>query len=474
MNYRSLLQPYPLFTQLQKVADAAQLETYIVGGFVRDLFLQRPCKDVDIVCVGDGILLAQRFAESIGNPQVTMFKNFGTAMVRFEDWEIEFVGARKESYAHHSRKPSVAEGTLQDDLFRRDFTLNALAICLNQDHFGDLIDLCGGIADLDQGILRTPLKPRRTFSDDPLRMLRAIRFATQLDFTLAPPTWEAIQAEASRLKILSPERITSELNKILLADQPDRGLRLLDESRLLIHILPEMEKLKGKEVIGRHTHKENFKHTLQVVRNVADRSGGLWLRWAALLHDIAKPATKRFDPKIGFTFHGHEVLGAKMVPPIFRRLRLPLKQEMPYVQKLVRLHLRHIPLIEHEVTPSAIRRFIYDAGDELTDLLMLCKADITSGNPRKVAGYRKNFDELAKKIIEVEEQDRIRNLEPIIDGAQIMKIFGLKPCREIGILKQTMKDLILDGHVKNTEEALYPHMIRKAEELGLTPLSAHV
>ncbi len=471
MNYRSLLSRYPFFAPLQQLADRAHLETYLVGGFVRDLFLQRPCKDVDILCVGDAISLAQRFAQSIGAPKVAIFKNFGTAMVRFESWEIEFVAARKESYRPESRKPHVVRGTLHDDLGRRDFTCNSLALGLNKDHFGDLLDLFGGLADLDRGILRTPLDPGRTFSDDPLRMWRAIRFATELDFQVESTTWAGLCAQVGRLDILSPERITSELNKILLTDKPDRGLYLLDKAGLLRRILPELERLKGKESIGRHTHKENFKHTLQVVRNVADQQGSLWLRWAALLHDIAKPDTKHFDAQTGFSFHGHETLGAKKAPPIFRRLRLPLKQEMRYVQKLIRLHLRHVPLIENEVTPAAIRRFIYDAGDELTDLLVLAKADITSENQKKVATYRKNFDRLAQKIMQVEEQDRIRALEPAIDGNYLMKTFGLKPCREVGLLKHTMKELVLDGKVANTREALYPHMIRKAQELGLAPLS---
>ncbi|MEM9737780.1 MAG: HD domain-containing protein [Bacteroidota bacterium] len=471
MNYRSLLNQYPLFSLIGKVADRYGLEVYVVGGFVRDLFLQRPCKDVDIVCVGDGVVLANHFAREIGVSKVAIFKKFGTAMLRWEEWQIEFVGARKESYLPNSRNPIVQPGSLKDDIFRRDFTINTLSLNLNQPTFGDLVDMCKGILDLDKGIIQTPLDPAQTFTDDPLRMLRAIRFANQLQFTILPVTWSAIQQEAYRMLILPQERITDEFNKILLSSTPDKGIDMLDQAGLLRYILPEMEALKKVDKIGQNSHKDNFKHTLQVVRNVANVSDNLWLRWAALLHDIAKPATKGFDAKVGFTFHGHEKLGAKMVAPIFRRLKLPLKQEMRYVKKLVRLHLRHIPLIENDVTYSAIRRFIHDTGDELEDLITLCRADITSHNPYKVKRYLSNFEKLEASIKAVEDSDRIRHLEPVIDGHQIMDIFQIDPCSKIGMIKSALKEAILEGQVSNQRDELYPYVLKKGKELGLTPKS---
>ncbi|MEM9569741.1 MAG: HD domain-containing protein [Bacteroidota bacterium] len=475
-DYKGLLNPIKLFRGLQILADELEIPTYAVGGFVRDQFLDRDCKDIDIVCVGDSIALAKAFARQHNHAKVTIFKQFGTAMVRWQDFQVEFVSARKESYQRDSRKPKVVAGSLEDDILRRDFTVNALAIKLNKDGFGTLIDLCGGIKDLQAGVIRTPLAPLRTFSDDPLRMFRGVRFARQLDFALVPEVVAAIQKEAHRVEILSKERIITELNKILMTKRPSKGLALLDQVGLLGLVLPEMMDLKGVSKINGKSHKDNFLHTLQVVENVAKILDGpthpkyLWLIWAAILHDIAKPATKRFDPKLGFTFHGHEKLGAKMVPRIFKRLGLPMGAEMRYVKKLIWMHLRHIPLVEQDVTAGAIRRFIHDAGNELEDLLVLCRADITSKNERKVAHYLANFDKLAKKIAEVEASDKIRNMKLAIDGQMIMQTFGLRPCAQVGKIKEAIKEAVLRGDIPNEHKAAYAYMLAYAKNLDLLPV----
>lgn len=469
-NYADILRQYAPLPILQELVDEASIQAYVVGGFVRDILLKRRSKDIDIVCLGDSIALAQAFAKRIGTQQVSIFRTFGTAMVRYKEWEVEFVTARKESYQPHSRKPTVEPGTLDDDQKRRDFTINALAIQLNKAHFGKLIDPFQGIQDLQKGILRTPLDPSQTFSDDPLRMMRAIRFACQLSFQLTPDTKKALQKEASRLQIVSKERINTELNKILLSPHPSHGFFLLDETHLLDYILPELQALKGRETIQGQSHKDNFIHTLQVLTNVSKMSDNLWLRWAALLHDIAKPRTKRFHPKIGFTFHGHEELGARMVPHLFRRLRLPLNHHMRYVKKLVRLHLRPIALAKEIVTDSAVRRLMHDAGEEIDDLMTLCRADITSKNDRKVRAYLHNFELVEQKIEAVKKKDYIRTLQPVIDGNTIMKTFGLGPCREIGLLKKALKDAVLDGIIPNEKEPLHHYMVKIAAQHGLQPL----
>ncbi|MGB0356860.1 MAG: CCA tRNA nucleotidyltransferase, partial [Cytophagales bacterium] len=454
---------------------AQNMTAYVVGGFVRDYLLGRPCTDIDILCVGDSIALAEAFARQTPGAHISIFKNFGTAMVTWKNLQVEFVYARKESYQKHSRKPQVSPGTLEDDIFRRDFTINTLAIALNGPDKGIWLDLCGGIKDLEKDLIRTPLDPDKTFSDDPLRMFRAVRFATQLSFTLEEQTITSIQKEAHRISILSKERIITELNKILCTPKPAEGLLLLDKVGLLKLVIPEMEKLKGAETIQGQSHKDNFIHTLQVVNNVAKSLAGkshpkrLWLIWAAMLHDIAKPATKQFHPKTGFTFHGHEVLGVKISTIIFRRLGLPMQQERRYVNKLIRMHLRHIPLVENDVTDAAVRRFIYDAGEELEDLILLCRADITSKNQRKVAGYLANFEKLASKITAIEEKDRIRNMKPVITGDTIMQAFDLKPCRVIGTLKKAIKDAILSGEIPNQYPEAYSYMLSYARNMGLSP-----
>ncbi|MEL6358382.1 MAG: HD domain-containing protein, partial [Bacteroidota bacterium] len=460
-----------ILKRIQAVADQLQLETYVVGGFVRDLLLQRSAKDIDVVCVGSGIALAQAVAQALGKQdEVVVFKNFGTAMVRWEGGELEFVGARKESYQRDSRKPIVEDGTLADDQNRRDFTINALAISLNEARWGDLVDPFGGIADLERGVIQTPLAPATTFSDDPLRMLRAIRFSVQLNMTIAPDTLAAIKEQAARIEIISQERIITELNKIILAPTPSQGFKLLYEVGLLSLIFPELVALQGRETIQGQSHKDNFWHTLQVLDNVAKVSGDLWLRWAAILHDIAKPRTKRFDPAVGFTFHGHEELGARMVPKIFRRLKLPMKEHMAYVQKLVRLHLRPIALAQAEVTDSAVRRLIYEAGEAIEDLMTLCRADITSKNDAKVQRYLQNFDRVEAKIQLVEEKDALRNFQPVITGEMIMKTFDLKPSRLVGELKEAIKEAILEGEVKNEHDEAYNYLLVLGTEKGLQPV----
>jgi poly(A) polymerase len=468
MNYSHLIDQYPVLKHIRSIADQRQLETYVVGGFVRDLLLQRPSKDIDIVCVGSGIELAKAVAQSVGKPdEVVVFKHFGTAMIRWEGWELEFVGARKESYHKDSRNPIVESGTLADDQNRRDFTINALAICLNSDRWGELIDPFEGVEDLKRRVIQTPLDPAITFSDDPLRMMRAVRFAVQLDMAIAPDTLAAIQQHAERINIVAQERIISELNKIIAAPMPSQGFKLLHCVDLLLIIFPELVALQGTETIQGQSHKDNFYHTLQVLDNVAKVSDNLWLRWAALLHDIAKPRTKRFDPAVGFTFHGHEELGARMVPRIFRRMKLPMQENMAYVQKLVRLHLRPIALAQKEVTDSAVRRLIYEASDALEDLMLLCRADITSKNDTKVKRYLQNFDRVEEKIHLVEEKDALRNFQSVITGEIIMETFGLKPSKLVGEMKEAIKEAVLEGEVKNEYEEAYQYMLALGAACGL-------
>jgi len=444
------------------------MDAYIVGGCVRDHFLNRPSKDIDVVCVGSGIRLAEAFAERLGKKTtVAVFKNFGTAQVKYRNNTIEFVGARKESYQRNSRKPIVENGTLEEDLSRRDFTMNAMAIRINKEGFGDWVDPFSGLDDLEHLLIRTPLDPDITFSDDPLRMMRAIRFASQLGFFIVPETFEAIERNKDRLEIVSKERIIDELNKIILSPCPSVGFELLDQTGLLEIILPELLALKGvenKEGIG---HKDNFSHTLKVVDNLAKTCDDLWLRWAALLHDIGKPKSKRFDPKAGWTFHTHEFIGMKMLKDIFIRLKLPLNDKLKYVEKLVLLHMRPIVLAEDEVTDSAVRRLLFEAGDDIDDLMLLCEADITSKNPEKVRQFLHNFRLVRRKLKEIETKDRIRNFQPPIDGLQIMELFHLPPGQEVGELKAAIKDAILDGKIPNEREAAYNYLIQIAEERGL-------
>ncbi len=463
---------HPIYKIISEVADRMKVETYAVGGVVRDYFLQRPCSDIDVVCVGSGIALAEEVAKQISDhTEVHVYRNFGTAQIHHHDgdinWEVEFVGARRESYSHDSRKPIVEDGTLEDDQNRRDFTINAMAVCLNSERFGELVDPFGGIRDLNEGILRTPLEPGITFSDDPLRMMRAIRFASQLGFTIEENCFQAICDNAERLKIISQERITSELNKIILSPRPSVGLKLLQKSGLMQIFFPEFSKLKGVETIDGHSHKDNFNHTLEVVDNVAEKSNDLWLRWAAMLHDIGKPATKRYDEKTGWTFHGHEAKGAQMVKRIFKRLRLPLDAKMRYVEKLVLLHLRPIVISEDIVTDSAVRRLLFEAGDDIDDLMLLCEADITSKKEEKKERFRKNYQLVRQKLVELEEKDRIRNFQPPVSGLDIMETFGLKPCQEIGIIKDAIKDAILDGKIPNERDAAWQMMLEMGDKLGL-------
>ncbi|MBK8653705.1 MAG: HD domain-containing protein [Haliscomenobacter sp.] len=456
---------------ISQKAKALGFPAYLVGGYVRDRLLARRSKDIDIVCVGSGIDLAEEIASCLRPiPRIAVYRRFGTAMIKHGDLEIEFVGARKESYRHDSRKPAVEEGSLEDDQNRRDFTINALAVSLNEEDFGAIIDPFGGLNDLENKILRTPLEPGKTFSDDPLRMLRAIRFATQLDFTIEPQTLKAISAYKSRLDIVSQERIAIELNKILEAHFPSIGFKLLFDTGLLQLILPELAALQGVESRDGRAHKDNFYHTLQVLDNLSRNSSNLWLRWGALLHDIAKPPTKRFHPEQGWTFHGHDALGAAMVPTIFRRLRLPMDQKMKYVQKMVALHLRPISLTKENITDSAIRRLIVDAGEDLDDLMLLCEADITSKNPQKVKRYLENYELVRERIEAVEAKDHLRNWQPPITGEIIMEVFGMNPSKEVGIIKSAVREAILDGDIPNDFEAAYAYMLAKAEDLGLKPV----
>ena len=470
MNLKQHIQ-HPIFSIVSQAADELAYESYVIGGFVRDVILERTQpKDIDFVCVGSGIELANKVSELVGNDtKVQVFKNFGTAMLRYQDLELEFVGARKESYRSDSRKPIVEDGTLEDDQNRRDFTINALAIRLNKEHFGELIDPFDGLKDLENNIIRTPLEPNITYSDDPLRMMRAIRFATQLNFKIEESSLKAIKDNASRLEIISQERITEELNKIILSTKPSIGFKLLFNTELLHQFFPKMVELQGVDIIDNKGHKDNFYHTLQVLDNICENTDNLWLRWAAILHDIAKPETKKFEEKQGWTFHGHEFLGSKMVPKIFKQLKLPLNEKMKYVKKLVRLHLRPIVLAQEIVTDSAVRRLLFDAGEDIEDLMTLCDADITSKNPEKVKRYLNNFQLVRQKIKDVEERDHIRNMQPPISGEEIIDIFDIKPSKEIGILKNAIKEAILDGIIANEKKEAYQFLIKKAAEIGLKP-----
>lgn len=489
-----------IFEIVSEVAAEKGVRAFVIGGYVRDCFLGRPSKDIDIVVEGSGIELAEAVGERVRS-NVSVFKNFGTAMLRYKGIEVEFVGARKESYSRDSRKPVVEDGTLEDDQLRRDFTINAMAFSLQKEDFGALVDPFGGIRDLAAGIIRTPLDPDTTYSDDPLRMVRAIRFATKLStdsqqFTIVPESLESIRRMRQRMEILSKERIVEELNKILVTNKPSIGFRLLDETGLLEYVLPQLAKLKGVETVDGRGHKENFSHTLEVLDNVAAAEirgieegtlkdfvfedgleveklrtePNVWLRWAALLHDVAKPATKRYDPALGWTFHGHEVVGSRWIPKIFKSLKMPLNEKMKYVQKLVALHLRPIALVTEEVTDSAVRRLLFDAGNDIDDLMLLCNADITSKNPRKVARLKANFELVKAKLVEVEAKDAIRNFKNPITGDYVMELFGIEPCNTIGQLKEAVKNAILDGEIENTFEAADVYMRAKAAEIGLFPV----
>lgn len=459
---------HPIFRKVQQAAENLQLDSYVVGGYVRDQLLGRESKDIDFVCVGSGIDLAHEVARLISPKlKVNFFKNYGTAQFVWEGWELEFVGARKESYQQDSRNPIVEDGSLTDDQNRRDFTINALAASVNQADFGQLIDPFEGLKDLDQGIIRTPLDPDITFSDDPLRMLRAIRFATQLNFHIEEETLKAIKRNAKRIEIISQERITTELNKIVLAKTPSIGFKLLDKTDLLPYIFPELSALKGVDYVNNRGHKDNFYHTLQVLDNLSEKTDKLWLRWAAILHDIGKPKSKRYEENNGWTFHGHEVIGERMTKQIFKKLRLPLNQELKYVQKLVRMHLRPIPIAKDEISDSAIRRLLFDAGDDIDDLMLLCEADITSKNEAKVKRILQNFRIVRIKLKEIEEKDRIRNFEPPVSGELIMETFQIKPCREVGTIKNQIKDAILDGEISNDFEEAKTLMLKLGKELGL-------
>lgn len=467
-NLSSKLSDHFIFSLVTTAADKLGLEAYVVGGYVRDLLLNRPSKDMDFVAIGSGLDLAREVAQSIkGKKSVAYYKNFGTAAIRHKSWEFEFVGARRESYSKNSRKPIVEDGTLEDDQNRRDFTINALAIGLNGSNFGELIDPFNGQLDLKKKIIRTPLAPDITFSDDPLRMMRAIRFASQLNFDIEPDTFEAIATNKDRIKIVSQERITDELNKIILSTKPSYGFQLLMHSGLLDIIFPELVALKGVETIDDKSHKDNFYHTLKVLDNVATESEDLWLRWAAILHDIAKPKTKRFNKTRGWTFHGHEDKGARMVPGIFRRLKLPLDKKKDFVQNLVRLHLRPIALVKDEITDSAIRRLLFEAGDDIDALMQLCRADVTSKNPVKVKRYLENFDRVEKKLKDVEQRDQVRNFQPPVTGEVIMKSLSIPPSKVIGEIKEELKEAILDGKIRNDYHEAYAHMLKIAEAKGL-------
>lgn len=459
-----------IFHLISETADELGLECYVVGGYVRDIFLNRPSKDIDIAVVGSGIQMAETFGKKLGRgAHVAIFRNFGTAQVKYRDTEVEFVGARKESYSHDSRKPIVEDGTLEDDQNRRDFTINAMAVCLNQKRFGELVDPFNGLDDLKERTIRTPLNPDITFSDDPLRMMRCIRFATQLNFYIDDDTFEALSRNKERINIISRERIADELNKIISSPIPSKGFIELDRCGLLSLIFPELDALQGVEIKNGRAHKDNFYHTLEVLDNISQHTNNLWLRWAALLHDIAKPRTKRWEPKIGWTFHNHNFIGEKMIPDIFRKMKLPMNEKMKYVQKLVGLHMRPIVIADEEVTDSAVRRLLFEAGDDIDDLMLLCEADITSKNEMRKQQFLENFKLVRQKLKDLEEKDRIRNFQPPVDGAEIMQVFGLEPCKEVGSLKSSIKDAILDGVIPNEHDAAYQYMLEKAKKMGLFP-----
>ncbi|MEQ5789557.1 HD domain-containing protein [Muricauda sp. NFXS6] len=460
---------HPIFTLIGEASDELGVDAYVIGGFVRDFFLKRGTpKDIDIVAIGSGIALAKKVASKLqGKPEISVFKNFGTAMIKHKDLELEFVGARKESYNRDSRKPIVEDGTLEDDQNRRDFTINAMALALNRANFGELLDPFDGLADLDRKIIRTPLEPGITYSDDPLRMMRAIRFATQLHFTIELKSLQAITENKERIKIVSKERIVDELHKILMSSKPSVGFKLMHQTGLLPLILPELTDLQGIEEKEGQRHKDNFWHTLEVVDNIAETTDNLWLRWAALLHDIGKAPTKKFHKKIGWTFHAHEFVGAKMVYKLFKRLRMPLNEKMKFVQKMVLMSSRPIILSEEHVTDSAVRRLVFDAGDFVEDLMTLCEADITTKNPKKQKKYKNNFKIVRQKIVEVEERDHIRNFQPPVSGEEIMKTFNLKPSKEIGIIKDAIKEAILEGEIPNEYEAAYDFMLKKGRKMNL-------
>lgn len=459
-----------IFETISQVADDMNLECYAIGGYVRDIFLHRPSKDIDVVTVGKGIELASAVAAKLGKKaRLAVFKNFGTAQIKYKETEIEFVGARRESYQRNSRKPIVEDGTLEDDQNRRDFTINALAVCLNKGRFGELLDPFGGLKDLENLTIRTPLDPDITFSDDPLRMLRAIRFSSQLGFDIEQETFDAITRNKDRIEIISKERIIDELNKIVLSPKPSIGFLQLDQTGLLSIIFPELVALKGAETKEGVGHKDNFYHTLVVLDNISKKTDNLWLRWSAILHDIAKPATKRWDNKQGWTFHNHNFIGEKMIPGIFRRMKLPLNEKMKYVQKMVTLHMRPQSLVDDSTSDSAVRRLLFEAGDDIDDLMTLCEADITSKNPEKVRRNLRNFEIVRGKLKEIEEKDHVRNFQPPIDGSEIMEIFGLAPGPEVGRLKSSIKDAILDGVIPNEYDAAYMYLMEKAKKIGLEP-----
>lgn len=468
INHKEALQ-HPVFKVIQQASDSLNLETYVIGGFVRDYLLNRKGKqDIDVVTVGSGIELAQKVASLLPqSTKVSIFKTYGTAMIKTDDLEIEFVGARKESYRKESRNPIVEDGSLQDDQNRRDFTINAMALSLNSANYGDLLDPFNGVEDLHKQIIKTPLDPDITYSDDPLRMLRAIRFASQLDFTIADTSFDSITKNADRIKIITNERIVTELHKIMSCEKPSRGFLLLEKSNLLKHFLPELTDLKGIEEHEGQTHKDNFYHTLEVVDNISKNTDDLWLRWAALLHDIGKAPTKRFNKKNGWTFHGHEFKGSKMVYQLFKRLKMPLNDKMKFVQKMVRMSSRPIAVIDDSATDSAVRRLVHDAGDDIDSLMILCEADITTKNPKRFKKYHQNFKKVRDKIIEVEERDHVRNFQPPVSGEEIMRTFDLRPCKEIGMIKESIKQAILDGHIPNEYESARVWMHTKATELGL-------